>query len=144
MNIRRTDDGEVTGVLTTAAAVQYADEYKFGIDSAGFERFIERYGVMLDREEDIWQNRPFRDPAVCPALLRTELKTAHRNVHDEPQKCQQKQPFCGEDSADIRTAGGVTSLVYEAAEYGEQTRVEAVYTDPEGNTWTQPRKTVRG
>ncbi|MCI8565158.1 MAG: VWA domain-containing protein [Lachnospiraceae bacterium] len=57
LNIRRTDDGEVTGVLTTAAAVQYADEYKFGIDSAGFERFIERYGVMLDREEDIWQNR---------------------------------------------------------------------------------------
>lgn len=57
LSIRRTDDGEVTGMLTTAAAVQYADEYKFGIDSTGFVRFIDRYGVMLSREEDVWQNR---------------------------------------------------------------------------------------
>lgn len=44
----------------------------------------------------------------------------------------------GEDSVDVTTAGGYTSVVYHALDYGEQTRVEAVYTDPEGNTCTVP------
>ena len=43
----------------------------------------------------------------------------------------------GEDSVDVLTAGGVTDITYGALDYGEQTRVEAVYTDPEGNTRTQ-------
>lgn len=44
----------------------------------------------------------------------------------------------GEDTVDVVTAGGFTSIVYDALDYGEQTRVEAVYTDPEGNTQTSP------
>ena len=51
---------------------------------------------------------------------------------------QLRESGTGEEAPEKRAAGGGTSLVYEAAEYGEQTRVEAVYTDPEGNTWTQP------
>lgn len=44
----------------------------------------------------------------------------------------------GEDSVDVMTAGGITRIVYDALDYGEQTKVEAVYTDPEGNTQTAP------
>lgn len=44
----------------------------------------------------------------------------------------------GEDSVDVAAAGGYTNVVYNALDYGEQTKVEAVYTDPEGNTQTAP------
>lgn len=44
----------------------------------------------------------------------------------------------GEDSVDVTTEGGYTNVVYNALDYGEQTKVEAVYTDPEGNTQTVP------
>ncbi len=44
----------------------------------------------------------------------------------------------GEDTMDVLTAGGVTSIVYNALDFSEQTKVEAVYTDPEGNTQTAP------
>ncbi len=43
----------------------------------------------------------------------------------------------GEDSVEVLTAAGTTDIIYHALDYGEQTRVEAVYTDPEGNTRTQ-------
>ncbi|MCM1542468.1 MAG: VWA domain-containing protein [Blautia sp.] len=44
----------------------------------------------------------------------------------------------GEDTVDVATAGGYTSIVYDALDFGEQTKVEAVYTDPQGNTQTAP------
>ncbi|MCM1063441.1 MAG: VWA domain-containing protein [Eubacterium sp.] len=44
----------------------------------------------------------------------------------------------GEDTVDVTTAGGYTSIVYDALDFGEQTKVEAVYTDPQGNTQTAP------
>ena len=44
----------------------------------------------------------------------------------------------GEDSVDVLTAGGYTTITYRTPDYGIQTKVEAVYTDPEGNTLTQP------
>lgn len=44
----------------------------------------------------------------------------------------------GEDSVDVMTEGGYTNVVYNALDYGEQTKVEAVYTDPDGNTQTAP------
>ncbi len=42
----------------------------------------------------------------------------------------------GEDSVDVKTEGGYTDVVYHARDYDRQTKVEAVYTDPEGNTQT--------
>lgn len=44
----------------------------------------------------------------------------------------------GQDRVDVATAGGYTSIVYDALDFGEQTKVEAVYTDPQGNTQTAP------
>lgn len=48
----------------------------------------------------------------------------------------------GEDSVDVTTEGGYTNIVYNALDYGEQTKVEAVYTDPEGNTQTAPLQAI--
>ena len=42
----------------------------------------------------------------------------------------------GEDSLDVSTTDGRTSITYQAKDYSEQTHVEAVYTDPDGNTKT--------
>ncbi|MDE7351886.1 MAG: VWA domain-containing protein [Acetatifactor sp.] len=48
----------------------------------------------------------------------------------------------GEDSLEVITAGGYTDVLYHALDYGQDTRVEAVYTDPEGNTYTEPLQAV--
>ncbi len=40
------------------------------------------------------------------------------------------------DTIDVSTANGTTTVTYHASEYNETTRVEAVYTDPDGNTQT--------
>ncbi len=44
----------------------------------------------------------------------------------------------GEDAVDVVTVGGYTNIVYDALDFSEQTKVEAVYTDPQGNTQTAP------
>lgn len=57
LSVRRMDDGTVTNAVTTAAAVQYSDEYKFDVSTAAFTGFIERYGTAVSPEENIWQQR---------------------------------------------------------------------------------------
>lgn len=54
-NIRRSDNGEVTGALTTASAVQYSDEYRFDVTDEKFRFFIDKYGSWVDPEENIWK-----------------------------------------------------------------------------------------
>lgn len=54
-NIRRSDNGEVTGAITTASAVQYSDEYRFDITDEKFRFFIDKYGSWIDPEENIWK-----------------------------------------------------------------------------------------
>ena len=48
----------------------------------------------------------------------------------------------GEDSVDVATESGYTDIVYRALDYDGQTKVEAVYTDPDGNTQTVPLQAV--
>lgn len=48
----------------------------------------------------------------------------------------------GEDSVDVKAEGGYTDVTYHAVDYDRQTKVEAVYTDPEGNTQTAPLQAV--
>ena len=57
LSVRRVDDGTITNAVTTAAAVQYSDEYKFGVGTTAFTSFVERYGRLLDAEENFWQQR---------------------------------------------------------------------------------------
>ena len=57
LSVRRVDDGTITNAVTTAAAVQYSDEYKFDVGTIAFTSFVERYGRLLDGEESFWQQR---------------------------------------------------------------------------------------
>ncbi len=57
LSVRRIDDGSITNAVTTAAAVQYSDEYKFGRGNTDFTNFVERYGRLTDEEESIWNQR---------------------------------------------------------------------------------------
>ncbi|MCM1089304.1 MAG: VWA domain-containing protein [Butyrivibrio sp.] len=53
-NIRRTEGGEIQSYMTTAAAVQFSDEYKFDVSTAAYLSFVERYGRMITPSDDIW------------------------------------------------------------------------------------------
>ena len=55
-NIRRTEGGEIQSYMTTAAAVQFSDEYKFDVSPASYLRFVEQYGRVITREEPVWSH----------------------------------------------------------------------------------------
>ncbi len=57
LSVRRIEGGEIKNAITTAAVVQYSDEYKFGTQTAEFARFVEQYGRMLKEDENFWQQR---------------------------------------------------------------------------------------
>lgn len=54
MNIRRMEDEEIQSYMTTAAAVQFSDEYKFDVSTAKYLSFVEQYGRLITTEEEIW------------------------------------------------------------------------------------------
>jgi uncharacterized protein YegL len=53
-NIRRTQDGEIQSYMTTAAAVQFSDEYKFDVTTASYLNFVQQYGRVITEEDNIW------------------------------------------------------------------------------------------
>lgn len=53
-NIRRTEGGEIHSYMTTAAAVQFSDEYKFDVSAAPYLRFAEQYGKVITEQENVW------------------------------------------------------------------------------------------
>lgn len=53
-NIRRTEGGEIQSYMTTAAAVQFSDEYKFDVSTAPYLRFAEQYGKVITEQDTIW------------------------------------------------------------------------------------------
>lgn len=57
LSVRRMDNGAVSNAVTTAAVVQYSDEYKFNVGTDAFSGFVQRYGRLLEPEEDFWKQR---------------------------------------------------------------------------------------
>lgn len=55
INVRRSDDGTVQGVFTTASVVQYSDEFRFDMDDRKFSSFIDQYGIWLASGDNIWK-----------------------------------------------------------------------------------------
>lgn len=53
-NIRRTEGGEIQSYMTTAAAVQFSDEYKFDVSPASYLRFVEQYGRVITEQDSVW------------------------------------------------------------------------------------------
>ncbi len=53
-NIRRSEDGEMQSYLTTAAAVQFSDEYKFDVNTDAYLRFVEQYGRIITEQDNVF------------------------------------------------------------------------------------------
>ncbi len=93
LSVRRVDDGSIMNAVTTAAAVQYSDEYKFGVSTAAFTDFIERYGAITDSGENIWKQRKSEAREqyelakwlILLAILWFVLDIAMRRFHFLPQ-----------------------------------------------------------
>jgi Mg-chelatase subunit ChlD len=54
LSVRRTENGEIENSLTTAAVVQYSDEYKFALKSDDYTAFIKQYGEAITSGDNIW------------------------------------------------------------------------------------------
>jgi len=93
LSVRRVDEGAVTNAVTTAAVVQYSDEYKFNKDSGAFKAFVERYGRVLEPEENFWKQKKnggreryeLTQWLILLALLWFVLDIALRRFHFLPQ-----------------------------------------------------------
>lgn len=53
-NIRRSENGEIQNYLTTAAAVQFSDEYKFDVSTDSYLKFVEQYGRIITKQDPVW------------------------------------------------------------------------------------------
>ena len=40
--------------MTTAAAVQFSDEYKFDVSTDAYLNFVQQYGKIITKDESIW------------------------------------------------------------------------------------------
>ena len=93
LSVRRVDEGTVTNVVTTAAVVQYSDEYKFNVDDKAFKSFVERYGRVLDPEENFWKQKKsgakeryeLTQWLILLAILWFVMDIALRRFHFRPQ-----------------------------------------------------------
>ncbi len=54
-NIRRSEDGEMHSYLTTAAAVQFSDEYKFDVSTDSYLKFVGQYGRIITEEDSVFE-----------------------------------------------------------------------------------------
>ena len=55
INVRRSDNDEVTGAFTTATVVQYSDEYRYDVTEDKFRNFIDQYGQWRELDDNIWK-----------------------------------------------------------------------------------------
>lgn len=93
LSVRRMDQGGVTNAVNTAAVVQYSDEYKFNVGNGAFTAFVERYGRMLDPEENFWKQKrsgareryELAQWLILLALLWFVLDVAFRRFCFQPQ-----------------------------------------------------------
>jgi len=93
LSVRRIDDGEIVNAVTTAAAVQYSDEYKFDVGTSAFMDFVDRYGTLLDPEDNFWKQRKSESKEkyeltkwlILLAILWFVMDIAFRRFHFLPQ-----------------------------------------------------------
>ncbi|MCI8402201.1 MAG: VWA domain-containing protein [Lachnospiraceae bacterium] len=102
LSVRRIEDGAMANAVTTAAAIQYADEYKFGISTAGFISFVDRYGRQIDPEENFWSQRENRSREryelagwlITAAILWFVMDVAMRRFRFRPQDTRLYRTVC--------------------------------------------------
>ena len=55
LSVQRKNGKKIENAMTTAAVVQYSQEYKFALTNDRFCAFINQYGNMLSPEKNIWK-----------------------------------------------------------------------------------------
>lgn len=71
LSVRRMQGEELTNAVTTAAVVQYSDEYKFALTNETYLAFMKQYGKEISQKTNIWK----------------KLKTASRADFDLTNLC---------------------------------------------------------
>lgn len=54
LNVRRLENGEIVNAINAGTAVQFSDEYRFDIGNAEAVSYLEKYGMIIDKEDEIW------------------------------------------------------------------------------------------
>ncbi len=142
-NIRRMEAGEIQSFLTTAASVQFSDEYKFDVSSSAYLQFVDNYGNVLTEEDNIWSEkvtekrgkRSIVTLLICIALGMFLLDVAFRRFQYEP-KWRLKPKKTKKQESDLRKG-----LVVTGAE--EATITEAVVTSGKAEKKTKKEKNTK-
>lgn len=92
-NIRRMEKGEISSYMTTAAAVQFSDEYKYDVDTTTFLSFMERQGKLITESDYIWTKitnhtggrKPLANILIASAILLFLMDVAMRRFQYVPK-----------------------------------------------------------
>lgn len=57
LNVRRLENDEIVNAMTAGSAVQFSDEYRFDVSNVNVVSYLEKYGMMIDKEDEIWTKR---------------------------------------------------------------------------------------
>lgn len=60
LNVRRLENEEIVNAVTTGTAVQFSDEYRFDVSNADVVSYLEKYGMLIDEDDEIWTKRTAR------------------------------------------------------------------------------------
>jgi len=92
-NIRRLEKGEITGYMTTAATVQFSDEYKYDVDTSVFLSFMEKQGKMISETDYLWTKitnhaggkKPLANILIATSIVLFLLDVAMRRFQYVPK-----------------------------------------------------------
>ncbi len=92
-NIRRLEKGEIAGYMTTAAAVQFSDEYKYDVDTSAFISFMEKQGELINESDYLWTRitkhtggkKPLANILIATAIVLFLLDVAMRRFQYVPK-----------------------------------------------------------
>ena len=92
-NIRRLEKGEITGYMTTAAAVQFSDEYKYDVDTSAFLSFMQKQGKLISESDYLWTKinnhaggtKPLANILIATSIVLFLLDVAMRRFQYVPK-----------------------------------------------------------
>lgn len=118
-NIRRTEGGEIQNYVTTAAAVQFSDEYKFDMSTDSYLRFVEQYGRIITEEDSVWtrftaktrESYPLTNWLLALAIGLFLVDVAMRRFQYVPKRINfavRKLKKSGEDMVQVTQGNGMS------------------------------------
>lgn len=168
-NIRRTDGGEINGYMTTAAAVQFSNEYKFNVGTDALLQFTEQYGRLITLGENIWkpltgrvgEKRSLADLFLALAILLfladvamrrfqyvpkwvQRLPLAFKAAVEERHGVQKKREAGQQGTAGRRTAGQKAEVAGTAGRRTADPKAEAVETGGQREAGQQTEERAAG